>query len=45
MSDKDIEALKNYGLQERKTKIYLSELIKIIKKSPNDEQLIENIKN
>ena len=39
MNEKDILKLKNYGLPEKKSKIKLSELLRIIKKVPDETEL------
>lgn len=43
MSEKDVLKLKNYGLSEKKTKIRLSELLKLIKSISDEEKLKEQL--
>ena len=43
MNEKDILKLKNYGLSEKKTKIRLSELLKLIKSISDEKKLKEQL--
>lgn len=43
MNEKDVLKLKNYGLSEKKTKIRLSELLKLIKSISDEEKLKEQL--